>query len=197
MNRQASENGGMQQLWQNQQTEGFPVSVDQIRVSAGRFQRKVSRRNVRESLAALVVVIFFGAQMVMSTGMLLRTGDLLVIAASIYVIWHLWSRGSALPLPEDAGLSNWIEFRKRELGRQRDLLSSVWRWYMGPVIPGLALVLIAGGLANPALHKHPYFVVAFPALAIAALFVVVGWLNHRAARRLQRQIDELDALSRG
>ncbi len=99
---------------------------------------------------------------------------------------------------ENAGLSNWIDFRRRELIRQRDLLRSIWRWYLGPLIPGLAVMFMAFAQAAVGSHshvKHPGVLVAIDGLFFVTVFLVVAMLNKKAARKLQRQIDDLDRQS--
>ena len=76
-----------------------------------------------------------------------------------YLIWHLLSKGTSRPFPEDVGLSSCIEFQRRQPELQRDLLASVWRWYLGPLIPGKAVLLLAFGRANKSHLKHPALVV--------------------------------------
>ncbi len=186
----------LKELWQSQKTEGVPMSVEQIRMSAGKFQRKVGRRNVREYVAALVVTVFFAYDFVRADDLLVRIGFALVIAGTAFVVWQLHAQGSARKLPEDAVLTSFIDFQRRELIRQRDLLRSVWRWYLGPLIPGLVVLIASFGRANPGHLKHPGLMVAIYAIAVGAVFVGIAKLNGRAARRLQRQIDRLDELSR-
>ena len=195
MNNESEDRQAME-LWQNQKTEGVRMSVEQVRLEAGRFQRKISARNLREYAAALAVTVFFGWEFSRTTDLMVRIGFGLILAGTAYVVWHLLSLGSPGTLDEQAGLENWIQFRRRELVRQRDLLRSIWRWYLGPMVPGL-VVVIAASLRHGRSHLAFVFGVTVYALAVAAFFVWGGRLNARAAEKLQRQIDELDEQSRG
>lgn len=172
------------------------MSIDQIRLSAGKFERKIQGRNVREYAAAIAVVLFASFEFWRGGDLLVRVGFGLLIAGMSYLIWHLLSRGSWRPLPEDMGLSSCIEFQRRQLEQQRDLLNSVWRWYLGPMIPGMAVLLVAFGHANPGHLQHPALVVVPEAMFFAAICVAIAMLNGRAARKLQGQIDELQQAGR-
>ena len=197
MSDESSQDRRVKELWQNQPTEGVRMSIDQIRLSAGTFQRKIQWRNAREYVAAIAVVVFFSYQFWRTGDLLARIGYGLVIAGTFYLIWHLLSKGSWRPLPEDAGLSSCIEFQRRQLEQQRDLLSSVWRWYLGPLIPGLAVLMIVGfNHAIRGRHVFPIVFIAVYAVFAAAVFAGIAGLNGSAARKLQRQIDELDEAGR-
>ena len=173
------------------------MSIEQVQASAGSFQRKIQWRNAREYVASLAVIVFFGYEFVRAGGApLVRIGFGLIIAGTFYLIWHMLTKGSARPLPKDAGLSSCIEFQRRELERQRDLLSSVWSWYLGPLIPGMAVLISAYGFANPGHVKYPALFVVPYAIVVAAVFVGIAKLNAKAARKLQKQIDELDEAGR-
>ena len=87
-----------------------------------------------------------------------------------------------------------LEFFKRELERQRDLLQNVGKWYLGPLVPGLVIITIASARSNPGHLRHFALFLTVYGLFVVFLFVYIWKLNHRAARKLQRQIDELDAL---
>lgn len=186
----------VQELWQSQQTEGARMSVEQIRMSAGKFQRTVGWRNVREYVAALAVTIFFAYDFARTDDRLARIGFGLLIAGTAWVVWQLHIQGSARRLPEDAALSSFIDFQRRELMRQRDLLGGVWRWYLGPLIPGLVVLIASFGRTNAHQVRHPELIIVIYSILVAALFIGIAKLNERAARRLQQQIDRLDELSR-
>ena|SRR5579872_85040 len=192
MSDESPQDRRMKELWQSQPTEGVRMSIDQIRLSAGTFQRKIHWRNVREYVTAVALVVFFSFEFWRAGDLVVRVGFGLLILGTSYLIWHLLSKGSWGPLPEEMGLSSCVEFQRRQLEQQRDLLTSVWRWYLGPLIPGMVVLLFAFGRANPGHLKHPAFVVVPEAIFFAAVAVAIAMLNGRAARRLQRQIDELD-----
>lgn len=182
----------VKELWQSQPTEGVHMSIDQIRLSAGKFERRIRGRNTREYATAIGLVVFFSFELWRAGDLLVRIGFGLIIAGLSYLIWHLLSKGTWRALPEDAGLSSCVEFQRRQLAQQRDLLASVWRWYLGPLIPGMAVLLFAFGRANPGHLTHPALVVVPEGMFFVAISVAIATVNGRAARRLQRQIDELE-----
>lgn len=192
MSDESSQDRSMKELWQSQSTEGVRMSVEQIQAVAGKFQRRIHWRNVREYVAAMFLVVFFSYEFFRGNDPVVRAGFGLLIAGIFYLIWHLLSKGSWRPLPEDAGLSSCIEFQRRQLEQQRDLVSSVWRWYLAPLAPGMAILLVAFYRANPGHVKYPAIIVLPEAIFFAVICVAVARLNENAARRLQRQIDELD-----
>jgi hypothetical protein len=166
------------------------MSVDELRLRAGKFQKKTYWRNAREYVAGLLVVVGAGYLFWYMPDALTRVGLALMIAGALYVIWHLHRRGSSRTLPADLGLASGLEFYRRELERQRDLLQSVWLWYLGPLIPGPVVLMAANARIRPGeLRLFGLNFVAF------ILFAALVWmLNQRGARRLQSRIDELNAL---
>ena len=82
-----------------------------------------------------------------------------------------------------------LEFTRSELVRQRDLLRSVWWWYLLPFVPGMLLILVGYSLEGSELWD-----LLPSATVVAVTFVGIGLLNQRVARKLQRRLDELDAL---
>jgi hypothetical protein len=197
VNNESPEDRQVMELWQNQETEGVRMSVEQVRLEAGRFQRKIKARNLREYVVALMVMVFFGFELSRTTQVLVRVGFGLLMAGMAYLVWYMLSKGSPGAADEKAGLSSWIEFQRRELVRQRDLLRSVWRWYLGPLVPGLVVLLAAFLRVSRSNLAIPVFMVTVYVLAVGAVFFGIGRLNARGAQKLQRQIDELDKQSQG
>jgi hypothetical protein len=174
-------------VWQNQPVENAPMPLEEIQRRARRFEKRIDLRNLREYAGAALGIAAYTFYFFFFHSLVIRAGSVLVIAGALYVVVQLHRRASSGSLPEDLGVAASIEFHRRELVRQRDMLRSVWRWYVGPIIPGLVVFTI--GLLP---HRAG-------ALAVGALFLALGsggviWLNRRAAERLDRQIAELDNL---
>ena len=192
MNDESPKDQKLKELWQIQKTEGVRMTVAEVQASSGKFQRRIQGRNAREYVASAVMVVFFGFEFWRDGDLLVRIGFALLIAGLCYLAWQLHVRASWSPLPKDAGLSSYVEYKRRELERQRDALNSVWRWYLGPLVPGMAVLLLAFFRANPGHLKHPAFIVVPEAIFFAAVSFGIAKLNSNAARRLQKEIDELD-----
>jgi Flp pilus assembly protein TadB len=178
-------------LWQNQHTEHVQMSLTEIRHNAQRFQRKIRNRNLREYVAAIFVFVVFSYFAWRFPPM--RLGCALTIAGTLYVMYQLYTRGAAKTVPEAVALSACIDFHRRELERQRDLAREVWTWYLLPIIPGPIAVV-----AVPLWHSPPeHWVRALPFMILLPTTCYVTWrLNKRGADKLQRQIDDLNAIDR-
>ena len=177
----------LQALWQSQPPDGSVIALNLIRQMAEDLDHRVARRNRREYIAAAVVVAVFGWQMFTSPSVLLSIGAGLTIAAVIAVVYmlHLW--GTAQTLPSDLALTSALEFHRVQLERQRDLLRSVWWWYLLPFVPGVVVMVIGRALAQP---ERMVQIIAW---SIGMIVIMVGGnvLNRRAAARIQRRIDRL------
>lgn len=178
--------------------EPVVFTIEELQRAARKFSRKIRWRNVREYVAAAVVVAWMGFYFVRLHWMLERLGSALVIAGVAYVVWRLHRSGPASGNAETMDARSCLDFYREELVRQRDLLKSVWLWYLSPLIPGLVVLLLGtlqATLAQPGAQGHEGKIVARFGATLAecaVVFGVVGWLNARAARGLQRKIDELD-----
>lgn len=159
-----------------------------FRTTVGDWERRIARRNVREYAGAVVVLLSFGAFAVFDRNLGVRAGSLLVMAAALYVVRHLRRHGSARPMPADLGTADCLSFHRAELIRQRDLLNSVWGWYLLPFVPGVALIVGARAVERP---ERPLLSLGVAATMLA-FFAFVWWMNQRVARRIQRKIDALD-----
>jgi len=177
----------LRNVWQNQTVEANQMSLDELRRKAGKFQKRIRNRNLREYAASAFAVAAFGYYIWRFPP--LRLGSGLMIAATLYMVYQLHTRGAAKTVPAALGMGTCRDFHRRELEQQRDLLRDIWKWYLLPFVPGLLAFV-----AVPVMHLAPdkwLRVVPF-ILLCAVFFYGVASLNQRAARRLQRQIDELD-----
>lgn len=176
-------------LWRAQAVPPLqPLSAEALAEQAVRLQGRVSRRNRRELLAATLVAPVFLFYAWFFPHWLTKLGALLVVAGAAWVAWQLMRRASARPLPQ-ALAGRLLDFHRGELQRQRDALRTVWRWYLAPLLPGLLLFLCGRQIENGHWQPGPFVIVA-------AVMAGVVWINRRAARRLQREVDALDELAK-
>jgi hypothetical protein len=110
------------------------------------------------------------------------------VAAVTFIVYHLHRYGSARVMPTEMGLTNCLQFHRGELERQRDLLRSVWKWYLAPLVPGMLPVYVGSALARPEHASRALWGLA----GTVAVFVLIGDLNRRVANRLQARIDALE-----
>jgi len=185
-----------QRLWQSQPTEYDPMTLAQIHQEAERLQTRVGWRNLREYVAGAVGILFFLPVVLFGHSWMMQAGAAWVIVAMLYIFWRLSRVGpSRAPIPgaETHGAAL-VDFQRAELARQRDALRSVGTWYLAPVLPGFALILLGRWFGPPAAHRTTAadHLIILLAGAITALVLLVIWLlNQRGADRLQKKIDEL------
>jgi hypothetical protein len=179
----------LRQLWQRQERQEVPLSLEDVRGRAHRMTRKVRLRNLREYVAGIVALGFIVVGLVTypHSNAIVRSGAVLLGAGILYVLYHLHAWGSARALPADLGLKDALDFQCSEMVRQRDLLQGVWRWYMLPFFPGMALILIGRAIESP----DRRLLAAIVAAAAVLMAAYLARLNQRAARRIQQSIDQL------
>ena len=178
----------LNKLWKDQPTEKVPMTVEDIRNRGRRLETRVGWRNLREYAGAAIVLVacvVFGWR---ENNVTVLTGGAFMVLATAYIVYHLHRFGAVRSMPSDLGLKDCLDFHRAELVRQRDLYLGVWRWYLLPMVPGWALIMIGRAIERPdrrlfALGSTMVFVI---------LLVVLGRMNERVAERLQRRIDGLD-----
>ena len=173
-------------LWQQQTSEEHMMPLDEIRTKAERLDTKTRRWRAVTAVLFLLLVIMEAWQVWRGEEMLERAGDLLTIAAFVYVAYRFRKYRLAAP-PIARGRTSCVDFYRAELVRQRDLSKDSWGFLL-PFVPGVALALLGDGFENRP-TSHLIALVAFG----VALFLAVAWWNAYTTRQLQHEIDGLDA----
>lgn len=187
-------NTPVQNLWQCQPVEGIHMSIEEIRQRSAKFERKIVWRNLREYLASLVASILFVWFLVRTHDIFLRIAYVLFILGMAWVVVQLHRRGSARTLPSAMEASASLQYFRSELERQRDALQDVFSWYLAPLVPGFVVMTL--GYLHSMPHPKGLIASAIVDVSVAALFYGIWRLNLRAARCLQRKIDDLYAVEK-
>jgi hypothetical protein len=183
------------QAWQESAAEAPLPPLAELRAGADRFHRAIRLRNRLEYGASVLVVLCFTAYVFLLPNPIARIGAALVVLGTFYVVWQLHRRASAVDVPAVEGALPLLAHQRAQLVRQRDALAKVWLWYLLPFAPGLAVMMFGPTIArDPAALFHMGWGDTSSILFVVAVFAGIWWLNRRAARKLQKAIDEINAL---
>jgi hypothetical protein len=182
-------------LWASQPVTPVRIAPEVLERRARSFERRVGRRNAIEYVAGGAGILLFGAMGVRAPDTLFRIACAAIVLGVIMVLWGLHRRGAARSL--DASAAPVRDHYRAELVRQRDALASVWRWYLAPLVPGLALFFAAiwRGVAVTTGTPAASAAILPPVLIAVAILAGIHWLNRIAARRLTAAIAALDVAS--
>jgi hypothetical protein len=182
-------------LWRAAPEEIPTPDFEAIRKAAHRFQRRKALGNAIEYAAAAVVIVMFGWYLHVMPGLFVRLGLGLGIIWALFYIWQRRRLITTRPVPEDAAAC--IDFHRRELERQRDVVRGAWRWTLAPsaVVIGLMLLGRWFEVQPPGTPAWRLTLMVGMSLLYAAtsLTLFALWFQHRADK-LQDQIDELDRI---
>jgi hypothetical protein len=171
-------------LWQAQAREVQIVPLDDIRAKAERLDAKSRRMRVWMRLFFILLLIQQAVEVWLQEDVIERAGDLLIMAAFIYMAYRYRKQRRAAP-PVALGRTNCVEFYRAELVRQRDLSKDSWG-YLLPFVPGFTLAALGGGFENRPASQ----IIALIVGGVALFLGVHGW-NMYTARKLQKDIDAL------
>jgi hypothetical protein len=172
-------------LWQQQASEEQMMPLDEIRTKAERLDTKTRRWRVVTAVFFILLLIKGASEVWIQTETLERAGDLLLMAALVYIAYRYRKLRLAAP-PVALGRTNCREFYRAELVRQRDLSKDSWGFLL-PFVPGMALAVLGSAFESRPTSQ----LIAIIVLGVA-LFLGVAWWNAHTARKLQNEIDALD-----
>jgi len=173
-------------LWKKTNQEPLVMPIEALRQRSLAFHRMVSRQDMAELMGCAIVALTFGFQIRAAPNALTRLGELLAIVSAIIAAFQLRKYAASRPRDASTGASL-LAFHIAGLQRRRDLLRSVWRWIVIPMMISLWVILAGFVQARPGS--------AGTLLTFACVMTVIGLVlslaNIRGARRLQRNIDAL------
>lgn len=167
------------------------------RKRADKFGRQIRIRNAIEYGAGALVCVLFGASGIAALikgELLIALSMALIVIGACLIVWSLHRRASNLVRqPEEPCL----EYLRRQYRRQFDALNAVPKWYIGPLLPGVAMLylVITAKAAEKIGWTAAFAGIAEPLAITAAVFGAVALANWYAARSLKRKLNSLDGLS--
>lgn len=179
----------LEQLWKTQPVDPVVKGEEMRKIilrKTEKFDRTIRRRNIRETVAAAMVAIFFTYIAWGQRNGIDRAGSIILVASSLWIIYYMWRRGGKPPDPNpDQTLEGYRRALVRKYDHQIRLLRNVKFWYLAPMYVGL-LIATAGLLKERAASGALTWVDAIGPIVYTLVFAAIWWLNEvYTVRKLQ------------
>ena len=156
-----------------------------VREQSEAFERRIRRRDLLETLAAVLVAGLFGYEAATAATWLARIGAAIVVLSSGFVVWWMRRARKAGPArAADRSVADRLRAERERVEAQIRLLDTVVWWYLAPPTVGATLFIVGLGAGTAG---------TLVSLAVvAAVFGAIWYLNRRAVRtHLRPRRDEL------
>ena len=165
-------------LWRNQESENANVGLDQVKARLTYFEAQVRRqRRLGVGIGVTGAALALWSWSRVPTP-LLQAGDLLLAAGSLFIAARALRRRSAAPTGDAADC---VAYLRGQLEQRRRITSGGWVWLIGPLLPGLAVLML--GLGQSAGTRTELL---YPVMALLGLWVVVMLMLQRRSRQRRR-----------
>src|ERR1039457_1935766 len=114
-------------IWQNQPTEPFKMSADELRRKAQQRQRKARFEAIYSIIVGLILFVFFARVFVQPHEVVPRMGVGLLSLWGIYYAYQAYKWFWQERLTPDATLNTTLQSYRSELEKRRDYGPHVWR----------------------------------------------------------------------
>jgi hypothetical protein len=183
----------LQQLWQDQPTESVSMPLNEIRRKAEELQTKGRLKALVSIVLGLLMCVVFARAFARQHNTIARLGyGVLVFSCILFAVQsYKWVWPGRLA--SDAAQQTCLSFYRRELEKRRDYTLHIWsRSGLLVMFTGLAVLVIP-----PLVTAPRYLPKAAPLFILLAVwFAIFLPKRKREQQKLQRELDELNALER-
>jgi len=182
-----------QNIWQNQPTEQFIMSADQLRYKAQQLQRRARVKTIVSIAIGIALFLFFARETVVAGYSVPGIGLGLISLWCLYYAYQAYHWRWPKQLAPDAALDTTLRSYRSALEGQGDYARNIWLRAGLPVcFLGMALFAVPGLIKS---SGTPGLVTNFaPLFGLLALwFVAFFFIRRRDRRKLAQEIAELRA----
>jgi hypothetical protein len=177
-------------LWQGQQTETPAMTAQAVRMLVNDYQ-VAARQKVFIALGICALsAMFFAWCARIAPNVVVRTGDLIMLAWTPVMAWIVWRRQPVGTPGGETSTLGLIDFHRAQVVRQSPDLRLIAAMLV-PVFAGMAVVI--AGVWAKASPRH--FIQLIPVAILLAIWVVAfAFQLRRQRRKVRDRLREIDAL---
>jgi hypothetical protein len=180
----------LEQLWKTQPVDPAVKGEEMRQIilkKTEKFDRTIWGRNLRETVAAAVLAVMGSYGAWVQHGTIERASSMLLVAASLWIIYYTWRHGAEPPDPNpDQTLEGYQRALVLKYDHQIRLLRSVKLWYLAPLYAAL-LTSSVGTFKERAARGAITWLDGLVPLFYTLLFAGIWWLNEvYGVRKLER-----------
>lgn len=180
-------------IWQNQPTEPFSASLDELRRKAERWRWRARAGVLLSIVIGLGLSTAFALVFARTHETVPRLGIGVLILWCLYFAYQSYHWTWPGRLPPDPAVNTSLEFYRSELEKRRDYNRHIWR-RAGLTFCFLGLALFLAPALIQAFGTPRLFVKMMPFFVLLAIWIVLfRFMGRRSRRKLQAEIDELRA----
>ncbi len=180
----------LKNLWNNAPQKGnvqFDKQkiLNEMNTEIQKIDRSIRNRNLRETFAALLVILMFGWSFFTTDVLISKIGMGAVVLGAAFIIYKLYAvRKSRQPVDVSTDVKTQLVASRDYLKKEQNLLQNVLYWYILPLAAPILFIGIVNG--SPLLFKVIY------SLFVIGLSFFVYWLNQKAAKGFDPNIAQLE-----
>lgn len=174
------------QLWRQQPKEEHAMSLEEVRNRARAFDTRVQRWRAIGGVMVALLIAKNVWEVWTDTELLERSGDALMLAALVYIVFRFLRHARAEIAPSTLGVTSCVAHYRSRVMRERDLSRDGWKFIL-PFVPGFGLILV-----GRAMQGRPASQVAVLIVLAVAMLAGVLWVIARSGRQLERELAELE-----
>ena len=177
----------LKSLWQSQETETDPMTLEQIHALVGKYDRKTRTAAVGLAVVLLVSGFLAGQAWLIRSDPLGRTGAVLYLLGMMGACALI----ARMNFPKRDPAESAADFLRRRLKRQLATVRGGWVLILLPIAPAIAVV----GFWIYEHNRGATWERFLPVLGLAAMWLIFMIARtRRAAPKLKADLDELDRL---
>lgn len=160
------------------------MTIDTIRAQAEAFDRRMRRQDLGTIAVMSLTIMANAVTAAFHASITDKIGDLLSIAAALYVLFWYWRVRE--PSPAALGETPSLDFYRDQILRRQAMVGRFWKVVL-LFLPGMVLSTVGDAFVS----AKPLRVYVIVAVGFTVLVVWCEWVNRREARRLSDEYSTL------
>lgn len=161
--------------------ENLPEYIAMLEQKTIKIDKDIKRRDRLEIGIALLLIPAWIFGLFVSVSLIQTIGFVVAIASCIYIPYKLVKAKQISPSKSDS-MRAFLENERQKIVKQKQLLESVFWWYLGPLGISIGLITL-GATANEAGIPQPDVWLTGYLVAVAVLYAGIYVMNKNAAKK--------------